>query len=573
MKKFLLGLAAGIFLAGLAALIVVAALARLGSRSPMVADGSALILRLSGEIAERTPTEIPLPFLESQSPFTTREVWEMLRKAAVDDRIKAVVLMPRSLEAGWGKLDEIRGALAAYRRSGKPLVAYLRSAGTREYYLATAADRIVMAPEDQLDVKGLRVERTFFRGTLDKLGVQVDIEHAGKYKDYGDRYARTSMRPESKEVLNSILDDLYGRLTASLAESRKKTPAEFRAIIDEGPFLSREALAKGLVDALEYEDQTYDGLGRRVKTQPLKKIGARDYAKVSAESLGLEGRNRIALIAAQGEIAQGSGDLFDDDSITPGGMSKLFRQVAEDASIKGVILRIDSPGGDALASDQIWREANLLSKKKPLVVSMSDLAASGGYYMAMTGDTVVAYPGTITGSIGVIYGRVNLRGLYDKLGISKDSLARGRFAQLDSEYLPLTPEAREKIHRTVEENYHGFVTRVAESRKRKFDEIEPLAQGRAWLGSQAHERGLVDELGGLDRAIELVKQKARIAKHEKVKLVDYPGKRTILEWIMERERVISSIDPQLAALARELHAALRMRSGLMRVMPYTITVR
>jgi protease-4 len=572
MKKFLLGLASGVLLAFLAILIVVAALARLGSRPPAVADGSTLVLKLSGEIAERAPSEIPLPFFESQSPFTTREVWEMLRKAAVDDRIKAVVLMPRSIDAGWGKLEEIRGALIAYRRSGKPLVAYLRSAGTREYYLATAADRIAMAPEDLLDVKGLRIERTYFRGTLDKLGVQVDIEHAGKYKDYGDQYARTSMGPESKEVLNSILDDLYGRMTATLAESRKMSPAEMRAVIDEGPFLSSDALAKGLVDALEYEDQTYDALGRRIKVQPLKKVAARDYAKVSAASVGLEGPHRIALIAAEGDILQSSGGPFDDEAITPGGMTKLFRHVAEDPSIKGVILRINSPGGDALASDQIWREANLLGRKKPMVVSMSDLAASGGYYMAMTGDPVLAYANTLTGSIGVLYGRVNLRGLYGKLGITKDSLARGRFAQIDSEYIPLTPEGREKIRRGVEANYHGFVTRVAESRRRKYEEIEPLAQGRVWLGSQARERGLVDELGGLDRAIELLKQKARIPQDQKIRLVDYPGKRTIVDWVLERERA-AAIEPRLGALLKQVHAALWMRGGLMRVMPYSITVR
>jgi len=246
--------------------------------------------------------------------------------------------------------------------------------------------------------------------------------------------------------------------------------------------------------------------------------------------------------------------------------------VADDPSTKGVILRINSPGGDALASDQIWREANLLGRKKPMVVSMSDLAASGGYYMAMTGDPVLAYANTLTGSIGVLYGRVNLRGLYGKLGITKDSLARGRFAQIDSEYIPLTPEGREKIRRGVEANYHGFVTRVAESRRRKYEEIEPLAQGRVWLGSQARERGLVDELGGLDRAIELLKQKDRIPQDQKIRLVDYPGKRTIVDWVLERERA-AAIEPRLGALLKQVHAALWMRGGLMRVMPYSITVR
>ena len=192
--------------------------------------------------------------------------------------------------------------------------------------------------------------------------------------------------------------------------------------------------------------------------------------------------------------------------------------------------------------------------------------------MAMTGYTIVAYPGTITGSIGVVYGCINLRGLYDKLGISKDSVARGRFAEIDSDYVPLTSEVRDKIRRQVDENYNGFVARVAESRKRKYEEIEPLAQGRAWLGSQARERGLVYELGGLDRAIELVKQKARIPKNDKIRLVDYPGKRSIFEWVLERERT-ASIDPRLDAFLKQVHAALWVRGGLLRVMPYSITVR
>ena len=196
--------------------------------------------------------------------------------------------------------------------------------------------------------------------------------------------------------------------------------------------------------------------------------------------------------------------------------------MGNDAGIQGVIVRIDSPGGEVFASDDIWREMNLLSKKKPMVISMSDVAASGGYYIAMTGDPIVAYPGTLTGSIGVVFGKANLHGLYDKLGITKDMLSRGRFATIDSDYQPLTPDGREKLRSDIEDNYRSFVTKVAAARRRKFDAVEPLAQGRVWLGSQAKANGLIDELGGLDRALEIVKEKAKIPKGERVTLVTYP---------------------------------------------------
>src|SRR5258708_34902318 len=215
-------------------------------------------------------------------------------------------------------------------------------------------------------------------------------------------------------------------------------------------------------------------------------------------------------------------------------MIKLIRQVRDDASIKAVILRIDSPGGDGIASDDILHEAKLLSAKKPTVISMSDLAASGGYFIAMTGDPVVAYRNTETGSIGVFFGKINLRGLYDKIGVKKEILTRGRFADIDTEYAPLNTSQRRKLRVEIEEFYRGFVQRVADGRKRKYEDIEALAQGRVWTGAQAKQNGLVDELGGLDRAIEMAKQKAKIAAADKITLVPYPPRRSLLEVLLER---------------------------------------
>ena len=429
-------------------------------------------------------------------------------------------------------------------------------------------------PEEYLDVKGLRATMMFFKGSLDKLGVQVEVEHAGKYKDFGDMFERTDMSPETKEVMNSILDDVYGRLVSTIATARKKTAEEIRATLDEGPFLANQAVAKGLIDSLRYEDQMFGELKDRLKSGEIKKLGHRDYLKVTPASLGLEGKPRMAFLVGQGDITRGSSsdDGYDETGISAEGFNKLLRHVGNDGSIRGVIVRIDSPGGDAMASDDIWREMNLLSKKKPLVISMSDAAASGGYYMAMTGDPILAYAGTYTGSIGVVFGKPNLHGLYDKLGISQDSLMRGRYADIDSEYKPLSPDARRKLREGIDQTYRDFVTKVAEARKRPYDQVEPLAQGSVWLGSQARQRGLVDELGGIDRAIDMVKEKAKIDKDEKVTIVTYPPKRSLFEMAFSRTPE-SLFESRVGKILKAPQFRSMIKGGLLRVMPYTIEVR
>ena len=578
MAKFLIGLITGVIVTVLLAGVGFLALARFGSEKRVVVpDNATLVLRLEGEIPERAPIEFPIPFLQQQTPATVKDVWELLRKAAADPRIKAVVLEPRGVSAGWAKLEEIRADLEQFRKSGKPLVAFLKSPGTREYYLATAADRVYMDPEEYLDLKGLRAEALYFKGTLDKLGVQVEVEHAGKYKDFGDMFTRTDMSPETKEVLNSILDDVYGRLLASIASARKKSVDEVRATIDEGPFLAQQAVSKGLIDSLRYEDQMFGELQDRLKAGDLHKLSHHDYMRVPASSLGLEGGPRIAFLVGQGDITRGSSsdDGYSEDGIGAEGFNKLLRRVGSEASIRGVIVRIDSGGGDAVASGEIWREMNLLSKKKPLVISMSDAAASGGYYMALTGDPIVAYPGTFTGSIGVIFGKPNFRGLINKLGLSVDSLSRGKFADIDSEFEPLSPAAREKLRQGIEVSYKDFVSKVAAARKRPYEQIAPLAEGRVWMGDQARDRGLVDEMGGIDRAIELVKQKAHIGKEEKVAIATYPPRRSILDLALGRtpESAMELRFGPLGKLARRAHAALLSQPTLLRLMPYSIRIQ
>ena len=398
-----------------------------------------------------------------------------------------------------------------------------------------------------LDLKGMRAELTFYRRTLDKMGVEMEIEHAGKYKDAADAYVRTGPTPETREVIGSILDQIFGHLIDSVAASRKLAPDRVRAMIDEGPFLDQAALSGKLIDGLLYEDQVRDELKKQLKGQSLERLSYRDYLKSSAFGGSAGDNNKIALVVGEGAISRIGGDadpLSGEEGIRSGPFMRLLRQVREDASIKGVVLRINSPGGDAIASDEILHEVKLLAAKKPLVVSMSDVAASGGYYIAMTGDPVLAYPDTITGSIGVIYGKVNLKGLYEKLGVDTEIVKRGKNADFDTSIRPMTEPARKKLREGIMSTYQAFLERVAEGRKRKVPDIEPLAQGRVWMGAQAKGNGLVDQLGGLDQAIELVRQKAKIPAAERIRLVPFPRKRTLFDQIFNaNESVLAQLRP------------------------------
>ena len=574
MAKFLLGLFAGVALVVLGIGLFVWLLLRFESRPPGIADNSVLALRLEGDIPEKAPLELPALFGQGGPGLTIANVWMALRKAAADPRIKAVLLEPEGLSLGWARLEEIRADVERFRKSGKPVVAYLREPGAREYYVALAADRIYLGPAEPLMLKGLRAESISFKGTLDKIGVSVEVEHAGKYKDFGDMFTRADMSPETREVLNSVVDDLYGNLVARIAEARKKSPEEVRDIIDRGPFTAAQALQAGLVDELRFEDEVWTAMSSRLGGAP-KKVSIGAYAGVPAGSVGLQGKSRIALVVAEGDIVRGdSNDSGSGETtLTSYGFDKVLSRVANDSGIKGAIVRIDSPGGEVTASDEIWRQMNLLSKKKPTVVSMSDVAASGGYYMAMTGDPIVAYPGTLTGSIGVVYGKPNLHGLYDKLGVTQNSIERGKHADIDSDYTPLSPEERAILRQGIDESYRDFVAKVAAARHRKFDDIEPLAQGRVWLGSQAAARGLVDQLGGLDAALDLVKKKAGIPAGERVTVEAYPEPTSILDLLMRRSSPEDLLQARLASLFGGMPFHAWMKGGYLRLMPYWVDAR
>ena len=459
MAKFFIGLVTGVILVFLTFILLFFSLLRFREKPPQIADNSVLVMHLEGDIPEKPPIELPAFLGGPRGVTSIPRIWMSLKEAAVDPHIRAIMVEPSGLASGWAKLEELRRDLEQFRKSGKPVFAYLRAPNARDYYVALSADRIYMGPQEPLMLKGLRAEIMYFKKTLDKLGVTVYVEHAGKYKDFGDMFTRSDMSPETREVVSSMVDTIYGNLIARIAEARKKSPEEVRAIVDRGPFTAQDALKAGLVDALRFEDQAWGELRDRLKLpgEPVK-VSLTKYSQVPPEDAGLQGKSKIALVIGEGDIVRGDENDTgaDENSLTAYGFNRMLRQVGADSSIKGVIVRIDSPGGEVPASDEIWRQMNLLSKKKPMVISMSDLAASGGYYMAMTGDPIVADPETETGSIGVVFGKPDLHGLYEKLGISKDAIERGKHADIDSDYTPLTPDEQAVLRQGIDQTLPGF---------------------------------------------------------------------------------------------------------------------
>jgi len=579
MPKFLLGVLIGILLVffSVGAVILLVVMAA-GSSAPSIANDSVLEIYLSGDLPEHVSEDVSFASLQGRTPVTLLTVLKAIETAAQDNRVSALEIELDGLQVGWAKAQEVRWAIEKFRESGKPVYAYLVNAGTIDYYVASAADDLRSPPESVLDVKGLRAEVSFYKDLFDKLGVDVEMERIGKYKSAAEPYSRSSMSDEFRQVLDAMLDEYMKQFLEGVAPRRNKTTAELRALLDEGPFLPNQAVESGLIDGLTYPDEQDELMRNALVVDELKKVTLGEYVRSGAIKLEPSAKNRIAVLYGVGSILRSSGGVFGGDSVlSSDDFNETVRRLRDDESIDAVVLRIDSPGGDAIASDDMWRELNLLAAEKPIVVSMSDVAASGGYYMAMIGDApVLAYPGTVTGSIGVFFGKVNLRALYDKIGLKKEILTRGRFAAIDSDYLPLGEAERGKLREGIEHIYRGFVSKVADARGKEYDAIHEVAQGHVWLGSQALENGLVDELGGFERAISLAKERAGIKQDENVSLVIYPATKNLLEILLDdgsvpQARLSFNGFDLLRSADRNLPALLQ--GGMLAVTPYAFSIR
>jgi protease-4 len=440
-----------------------------------------------------------------------------------------------------------------FRGSGKPVTAFLEYGGDREYYLASAADKVYLLPTSGLDLTGIANYEIFLRGVFDKLDAYPDFIHVGDYKTATNQLTETSMTPEHREMAEALTRDTFNQLLAGIAEGRRMSEPDVRAAVDRGPFLADAAVQTGLVDGLAYQDQLDDLVPvLRQNDRAVAWVEAEDYG-AGREGVRLRRRPRVAVLYAVGTIVSGRGgfDATDGDLVGSDTIVEDIRRIRDDRSIRGIVLRIDSPGGSSVASDVILRELMLTKERhpeRPIVVSMSDLAASGGYYIALAGDEIVAQPGTLTGSIGIYTGKIVYGGTLNKIGVTAEPVLAGANADIYSPLSRFTPDQREKVRDFMQEFYTGFLDKTAAARKKTRDEIHALAQGRVWTGAQAKEHGLVDRLGGLDVALAAVKERVGLRPDDPVDMIVYPRRRTFYEALADQFGGTSSGASLLQAL-------------------------
>jgi protease-4 len=419
------------------------------------------------------------------------------------------------LHVGWARLDELRTAIRQIQSQGKPVVVYFSSSPSDgEYYLACAADWLVCPPVSTVNLDGLRAEATFYTDLMDKLGIEFEYERVGEYKSAVETYSRTSLSEPAREAREALLDDIFMELVTTVAADRDLSPDRVRELIDGGPLVSVDAERAGLVDQIAYEDE----LGQIIEDKISRGAARVDFAALADRSYHRTAWGpipKVAVIVAEGTMLPGTDrdDLLAGEVLGAQTMVAALREARNDRDVKAIVLRINSPGGSGISADLIKRELELARDKKPLVVSMADVAASGGYYIGCAADSVFASPATITGSIGVYYGKINLAGLYEKIGIDKETSTRGAHADMYSMSRPFSEQEREILRQQVHLLYDNFIEVVAKGRRLEHEETEHAAQGRVWTGKAAKDLGLIDEYGGLQRAIASAAQLAGIDRN------------------------------------------------------------
>ena len=513
--------------------IVVSALR--GNR-PSIQDNSVLTLKISGPLPDYVPDD-PFRRIFGGQPQSLGTLLAQFRKAKVDKRISAVMLDIDMSEAGWAKSEEIRSAIADFRSSGKPVYAYMEMGLNKDYYIATACDKIFVPPPGELFTIGLAADVMFFRGSLDKLGVYPDVYQIGAYKSAGDTFTQKQMTDAHRKYINELLDDLFGRYLEGIAKARSKSVDEVKSLIDNAPYNAEQAKDAGMIDGALYHDDVEKELKKRLgykENDELHIARSSDYKQISQESLGLNKGEKIAVVYAAGDIVSGKSTFGGNGEETIGSDSlvRTINEARDDKGVKAIVLRIDSPGGSGLASDIIWRAIEAAKAKKPVVVSMGDVAASGGYYIACNANKIVAEPSTITGSIGVVGGKPVVKGFYDWIGVTNEYVMRGKNAGMFRETEKFNDSERTKFQEFLRNTYDDFITKVGKGRNKDKDYIDSIGQGRVWTGSQGKERGLVDEYGGLDKAIEIAKQLANISPEKSIQRVIMPQPPTFFEQLM-----------------------------------------
>ena len=561
---------------------------------PDVAKNSVLLLNVSGSLPDYTPDDAVARAVGFAQPQSFTGLMTQLRKAKVDDRISAVFLDISFPGIGWGRASELRDAIAEFRTSNKPVYAYMEIGSNKEYYIATAANKIFLPPSGDIYINGFAAEAMFFKGSLDKLGVEADVIQIGpKYKNAPDQYTKKEMGEGQREVIDAMLDEYYGRFTTAIAESRKKNVEDVKKLVDEAPYNGRQAQELGLIDAAHYREQVYEELKKELgygENEKLRTVRTGGYREIASDSLGLNNGEKVAVIFASGAINVGrsndspfGGDMVGSDTVV-----EAVNDAAADSSVKAIILRIDSPGGSALASDLMWYALENAKLKKPVVVSMGDVAASGGYYIACNANKIVAQPSTITGSIGVFMGKPVVKGLYDWLGITNEYVMRGKNSGIFRETEKWTPEERAKMEAQTNGIYFdNFLPKVSQGRNMTPEQANALGQGRVWTGTQAKANGLIDEFGGMEKAIQIAKELANLPADKDVRRVVFPEPRPFFETLFaddESAEITAEHKAQKAlveSLPEDARRALRYaelfdrmkRGEAMLLMPFELQIK
>lgn len=545
-----------------------------------VAANSVLHVSLDYPILERADKNPLAAFdfmgFEGKKTLGLKEILSGIERAKTDNNIKGIYLDASSVSAGFATIEEIRTALADFKKSGKFVVAYSEVYTQGAYYLATSANKIYLNPEGMIDFRGLSSESMFFKGTLDKLGIEAQIIKVGTYKSAVEPFILEKMSQPNREQVTSFLGSMYDHFLTKISESRQIPKSTLFSIADSVKVREpKDAVTLKMVDALLYKDQVLDDLKARTgidKKKDIKSVTIEEYASKEEKDKG-PSSDRIAVVYANGEITGGEGN---DQTIGSERISRAIRKARTDSKVKAVVLRVNSPGGSALASDVIWREVILTKKVKPVMVSMGDVAASGGYYIACAADSIFAQPNTITGSIGVFGIIPNMQKFFnDKLGITFDGVKTARYADLGDVSRPLTDGEKMLFQHEVNKTYNTFTKKVSEGRNKSQSYVDSIGQGRVWSGTEALKNGLVDRLGSIDDAINAAAKKAKLKDY---RIVSYPEQVDPLKSLFD-----SSADKVRTYFAKQelgsnftyyeqIKSAINI-SGVQARIPYNITVK
>jgi protease-4 len=522
--KFVFASMVGFFLTsliigGIVVLLIVGLVAAAGSEKQVEVEPNSIIhINFTNSIPERTPRKSPLDLLglEENKTIGLNDILANIKRAKNDSNIKGIFLDESYMLSGQATAEEIRNALIDFKKSGKFVIAYSEVYTQGFYYLASVADKVYINPKGIFEFKGFSSQISFFKGALDKLGIEAQVIKVGTYKSAVEPFILTKMSDANRMQVNSYMGSLYDHFLTGISQARHISKDSLFGIANNLKIqFPEDALKYKLVDGLKYRDEVLDELKDRTdvaEKSDLHNVELTDYTGSSDKPEKKESKNHIAIIYASGEITGGDGD---DNTIGSDKISEALRKARLDDKVKAVVLRVNSPGGSSLASDVIWREVYMTKKVKPIIVSMGDLAASGGYYISCAADSIIAEPNTITGSIGIFAIIPNFQKLLnDKLGITFDGAKTGKYADLGDVTRPLSPEERAILQNSVNRGYDEFTKAVADGRHKTQAYINSIGQGRVWTGEQAIKIGLVDRLGNLNDAIKSAARKAGIKNYE-----------------------------------------------------------